>query len=207
MKDFPAICSAVAAAFAAFTSFLMWRIARNSWHHSVRPEIVLTDWSRFKRVEGESLHEVIKIEKIRNVGNGPALGVIPSGKIDNPPTAVLSADVIPILASDETLDYNGEIAIWWKNVKEEKTGGKILPIKIQFYCWDTGRSRHTTEYTFLAFEHGSGSNEVAPGLQDMMRSTKSTPIWILKFRSRLGKMWRWLCPKTPKDEAGKQLDH
>ena len=71
-----AIWSAVAASFAALSSFLMMLIQRRNLMESVRPEMVLTGWSRREEGQGDAAHEVIAIQMIKNVGRGPALNIM-----------------------------------------------------------------------------------------------------------------------------------
>ena len=62
-----AIWSAIAASFSALSSILIMLIQRRNLQETVRPEIVLEEWSRHSEGEGDGAYEVIVFQKIRNV--------------------------------------------------------------------------------------------------------------------------------------------
>ena len=66
----PVIWSAIAASAAAVSAFLLYRILRQELLESVRPQLVLTNWSRTTEGEGEQVHDVIEFKRIKNVGRG-----------------------------------------------------------------------------------------------------------------------------------------
>jgi len=187
-----AFWSAIAATCAAVSSFLIFLVQRRNLLESVRPEIVLIGWSRYKRGNGDAAHEVIAFQTIKNVGRGPALGVYINLKGFGPerPTAVLSTKRLPILAAGESEESAGEIILWWKNVKENPQG-KYLPLNIQIYCWDSRNMRHETLYHMLAIELGDRSaiaDEIAPGVGLSLRKTVTRAVWSLKFQRTLARV-------------------
>lgn len=191
----PATWSAIAATGSAAAALLMWRIQRRNLHESVRPELVLTDFSRRKEGSGKGAHEVIRFSKIRNVGRGPALNIHMNIDFSNPPTAVLATQRIPILAPNETMNIDGDIIVWWKNVPPHgDQKDKFLVIKITMFCVDTGDMRHETRYTLMAIEHpGMGSfvtDEVAPGVGMGFRTRTTQSLWRIRLVNKVNaKIW------------------
>jgi len=88
MKLDSAIWSAVAASFAALSAFLTMRIHRRNFIESVRPELVLEDWTRT-----EQRSDTITFRRIRNVGRGPAFRIMLNCHVEagNRPQAVCSS--------------------------------------------------------------------------------------------------------------------
>lgn len=182
----PAIFSAIAASFAALSSFFILLIQRRNLLESARPELVLTGWNRRVEGEGDAAHDRISFQTIKNVGQGAALHIHLSTLHVNEkrPTAMLSTVRLPILATDEASNINGEIVVWWKNVKPDARGHKHLPITVVIFCWDSRGMRHETRYSLLAVEslmNVSVSDEIAPGLMLGSRTTVTRPVWLLKL--------------------------
>jgi len=51
-------------------------IQRRNLLESVRPELVLTGWGKREEGSGDSWHEVLTFNTIRNIGRGAAIHVI-----------------------------------------------------------------------------------------------------------------------------------
>jgi hypothetical protein len=189
-----AIWAAVAASFAALSSFLIMLIQRRNLLESVRPELVLTGWSRTTQGEGDAAHEVITFQSIKNVGRGAALTVIPyvHELLDRPPFILTTNPVLHILAPNETCDVNGSITVWWKNVQADKLAFKCLPISLRIFCWDSRDIRHEIRYNLLVHEISANiirSNEVAPGITPRRdHRTITRPTWLIRLRMRLGRI-------------------
>ena len=184
--------SAVAASFAAIASFLIFLNQRRNLLESVRPELVLTGWTRGGRYPARDKDgpEIITFETIKNVGRGSALHVIINcGHIvDNKPTAVLSTTRLSILAPNEDKQMNGEISVHWKNVPSKTHGHKSLPITIEILCWDSRSMRHQTFYKLYAVELTPSvaiSDPIARGLALTSRTTIVRPVWQLKLLRRV----------------------
>jgi hypothetical protein len=190
--------SAIAATFAGLSSFLIMLIQRRNLLESVRPEIVLVGWGRRASGEGESAHEVLSFKTVKNVGRGVALHVMMiSSKIaDNRPVTMLSNMRVPVIAVNETIDLNGEIIVWWKNVKPAPDGHRFLPITITIFCWDSRNMRHETTYSLLMVESSERvavSDAIAPGVSFGHRTTTTRPVWFLQLKEKLGRLvsrWR-----------------
>lgn len=181
-----AIWSAVAATFAAISSISIMLIQRRNLIESVRPELVLTGWTRRTVGEGEAAHEVISFQTIKNLGRGPALNIHLASfhEVNSRPTAVLSTIRLPILGTNESGALNGEITLWWKNVEADTPGFKYLHITVTIFCLDSRSVRHETRYALFAaepMEHPMGSELIAPGVALSNRTTTTTTVRWLKL--------------------------
>ena len=184
----PAIWSAVAASFAALSSFLIMLIQRRNLYESARPELVMDGWTRQTRGTDDSAHEVISFTNIRNIGRGPALNIHINSfaEHDNRPTAVMSTCRLPILAANEILSVAGEIVVWWKNVPPQTDGLKLLFIEITILCWGARNVRYDTTYNLFVVPLSPTqgvTNAIAPGVALHNRTVVERPIWLLKTRS------------------------
>lgn len=182
-----AIWSAVAASLSALSAFLVMRIQRRNLLESVRPEIVLTGWGRQTKGAGDSAHDVITVQILRNVGRGPALSVVVNATgtfRENRPTYGMSTVYLPIVAPNETVDINSEIGVWWKNVAAVEGDDRYVGLRVRIHCWDSRGMRHETRYTAVASQrthHVVMANAVAPGLMLSTRVTVTRSVRLLKF--------------------------
>lgn len=185
-----ALWSAVAASFAALSSFLIMLIQRRNLLESVRPELVLTQWSRGSDGQGDSAHEYVEFKKIRNVGRGAALHTMVTAHQDSNgrPVAYLAHMIrIPILAANEEFDANGRIVIGPKNIARGDKSWWHLAIRVTIFCWDSRGMRHETRYELFAVEQKPNvgiSEEIAPGIMLSRRVTIVRPGWLLKCISK-----------------------
>jgi hypothetical protein len=189
-----AIWAAVAASFSAFSSFLIMLTQRRNLLESVRPELVLTGWSRTTEGQADAAHEVIGFETIKNVGRGAALHVYLLGGsqvVANRPTAFLATTRLPILSVNQEVVLHGRVFVSWKNVEADAQGHKHLSIPITIWCWDSRGIRHETRYNLFAVELsgnvGVVVDVIAPGVMLMGRTTTSGSEWRLRWSSRLGR--------------------
>lgn len=192
-----AMWSAVAASFAALSSFLIMLIQRRMLHESLRPEVVLDDWTR--AVEGPA--DTVVFSKIKNVGRGAAFNVMVSGFVnktaDNKPTSILSATRLPLVAPNESVDVKGEITIFWSNIEGPR---KHALLKVRVLCWDSKSDRrYDTQYVlFVTPTDGSWgiSHEmVAPWVMSHDRVTKVRWVKWLKLLAafrRVRVVGKWL---------------
>ena len=185
----PAIWSAIAASFAALSSFLILLILRRNLLESVRPELVLTDWNRRVEGEGDAAHDLISFQTIRNVGRGAALNIHLSAAhiSENRPIAILPIIQLSILPAGEASKINGEIVLWWKNVNPGAQGHQHLPITVVIFCWDSRGMRHETRYSLFASELSNNvlmTNPIAPGVMLTSRTTTTRAVWLLKLFTR-----------------------
>lgn len=192
----PAVWSAVAATFAALSSFLIMLIQRRNLLEAARPELVLTGWSREAKGNDEDAYEVISFRTIRNVGRGVALNVILNSfpeKLDRFPAVMLSTLRVPILAANESEEINGGIAVWWKDVDANGAGPKCLLIRVEILCWDSRGMRHQTLYSLFAVNEPTRlcmSDAIAPGVSLSSRRTVTRPVWWLNLRERVERLRR-----------------
>jgi hypothetical protein len=185
--------SAVAASFSALSSFLIMRIQRRNLLESVRPELILTGWDRRAEGQGDTAHEVITFQAIRNVGRGAALNVgvwasdVVGGKA---PTYFVPTIRIPIIASNEETAANGTILVYWKNVEPDQQNHKYLFIRIKIFCSDCRSMLHETRYDLFAEGAQNslmfGAQIIAPGVALAARRTITRPLWLHKLFARLG---------------------
>lgn len=169
-------------------------IQRRNFFEAVRPELVLIDWRRKTKGEGDSARDVISFGTIRNVGRGVALRLLIAAHEHrgNRPTAGMRTRYIPILAPNESAPLNdGEIILWWKNVPEE-TGTKIMRIDVRIFCWDSRSIRHETVYGLLVTDNPNapvaGTEIVAPSVSVIFRTTTSKSmrkLKVLRFLQRI----------------------
>lgn len=189
----PELWSAVAASFAALSSFLVMFIQHANRLDAARPELVLTGWTRTTRGEGEAAHEVLTFQTIRNVGKGPAIHVVLNCAHchENRPTATMSTTRLPILAPAEAHDINGEIVVWWKNVPREKDGLQHLFLTVTLASTDSIKFRHETEYQLLAVPLSPAqgvADAIAPGVMLYNRTTRTTHLRRLRLHGVRGQM-------------------
>lgn len=179
-----AFWSAVAATFSAISSFLIMWIQRRNLLESVRPELVLTGWSR--AAEDQGAYEVIAFNTIKNVGRGAAFHVWLEGIQEA--AAGMSTTRVPILAVNEGTGVNGQILVWWKNVEPNNEGFRFLRVTITISCLDSRDMRHDTRYSLLVRESAGDPvlDAIAPGVGLNSRTTTTRSLWLLKLLSKLG---------------------
>jgi hypothetical protein len=177
-----ATISATAAILAVFISFQIMQIHERSLLESIRPELMLTDWSR--KTDGNS--DVIYVRMIRNVGRGCAAPVIPQSSswvgtsatqppAIQPATSIFWRDV-ELLAPNESKEINGTIKMYWKYVKATTNGNqKMVLITIDLFYWDSTRTRYQVKYDLEIVEPPYLirvlNDEVAPGVRVISRQT------------------------------------
>jgi hypothetical protein len=187
---YAAIASAIAAGFSAVSAFFAMRIQRPNLGESVRPELVLTDWSRTST--GDGSEEILRFAGIKNVGRGTALHVVVSGSrtVDNRPVFVTSTQRIAILAPNEAKPIDGRTLIAWQNVGPQSDGSKYLGLTIQIACWDLIWLRHRTRYILIVSQKGSMPEALAPGVALTNRVTETRSRRRLKLLRTIGRVPR-----------------
>lgn len=186
----PAGWSAIAACFAALSSFLMMEIQRENLMEAARPEIVLTHWTRGMEGRGEAADEIITFKTIKNVGHGAAFNlIINAASFKNKrPLTLFSTTRLPVLAANESVDINGKISIWLKNVEPDNSGFKLLQFPIEIFCWDSRGRRYETRYSLSVAELSGNvllDNEIAPGVSLENRTTNIRSVRFLKMLDKL----------------------
>jgi hypothetical protein len=180
--------SAIAATFAALSSFLILLVQRQNLLYSLRPELVLVDWGRQSKEIAGVKNDRITFKTMRNFGRGAALHPYvnePKEGGDRTKYLVVGGRRYPTLAQGEVNLIDGEIILFWANVE-----GEYLPVNIEIVCWDAGNIRHEVRYNLMvvktAYSQELTGDEIAPGVTLGTRSTKSVPVWLLKLVRRLG---------------------
>jgi hypothetical protein len=147
-----AVWSTVAAALAALCSFLIWRTQRRNYLESVRPELMLSDWTYTQ----DGGWTIPTFNTIRNIGRGAAFGITVSAKgcSPGPPTAtdigliaVLSTLQIATIPADETVEVDGQIRLAWGMVQPDDRGIRSAMFCVNLGYFDTADRRHDTQYT------------------------------------------------------------
>jgi hypothetical protein len=188
-----AIWSAVAASFAALSSFLTMRIQRRNLLESIRPELVLIGWERWTENGEGTGTDILRFRTIKNVGRGVAYHIYMSqgGKVVIPLAAGLLATRVPvILGANEPAEIDGQIMLWWENVKLNELGLRETYIIARIFCMDSCGVRYETQYNLLAAELSSiplvMSNEIAPRVALLGRrtTTQSLRWFCLKGKAR-----------------------
>ena len=170
------------------------RIHRRNLLESVRPrlKLKLTGWARRAEGQGDTAHEVITFQRIKNAGRGEALNVYVSAldMVGGKPTYVLSSIRVLTIEPNEEIAVNGSILVWWKNVEPDQQDDKHLVIKIRIVCSDCRNMLHQTRYDLFATRAQNTpmavAEIVAPGLALMARGTTTRPLWRHKLYARLG---------------------
>ena len=189
MGNSSAVWSAIAASFAALTAFLTMLIHRRNLIEAMRPELILEDWSRRQERHGD----VVSFGRVRNVGRGPAFGVLlnSSRDMNNPPQAAFSTTSWPVIAPGESVEVDGDIGVWWKNVPGADDSVKHLFVELDLWCSDRREWRHKVRYLLFIVpvnDRVGVADSLIPGVGMPQRRTKSAPIWWLRSRARLMKV-------------------
>ncbi len=200
--------SAAAAIFAAASSFMIFLIQRGNLLESVRPELVLTDWERRVEGEGAAAREVRYFRNIRNVGRGAAMHVrINLNWSGDPTTAALGTISRPILAPDEGSQIDAEISLWWQNVAPHKAG-RLIPINLVIFCWDSRGRRYETRYSLLVVELRENvgvQDPIAPGVMLHSRRVTSRSVRFLKIAHRVQRHWERVQTRLPQVASAQKL--
>ena len=194
--NYTAVWSAVAASFSALSAFLVMLIQRRNLVETVRPELIPLDWTRFEQGEGESRHEIIAFRKIRNVGRGAAFNVHISTKQTlkegDFPTVLMPGFRTAVIAPNESIDVDGRVVVWWKNIKIKEDGPphKYAFITMTISFTDARDVRHFTDYSAFAVYPaeamvGLNDGDLAPGLSWLSRQTERKPAWRLKIMGKI----------------------
>lgn len=185
--------SAIAAIFAAISSWMIFIVQRRNLLEQVRPELILTDWEREYIREEDDQREFLHFRMIRNVGRGPALHMnLNLEAIGNPPRAALGTIMQPIIPPADSVDVGGKITLWWQNVDPVKEGmPKHFMLQLKIFCWDSHGVRYETNYNMMVFE-GSAmlgqSNVIADNVVLGNRTTSTRSGMRLKLDRRVKKI-------------------
>ena len=184
----PAVWSAAAASFAALSALLTMRIHHYNYVESVRPELVLDNWSRVTEDP-----EVLRIARIRNVGRGPALDLHVASccvETGDRTLALMTTRAVPLIAANEEFPFNGDIHIYWHNVASDGHGYKHLEAPVVLTCSDRRGWRHKFKYDLCLYNPRHGATRlhvVMPGVI-LCRSVDSIPGWPLEIAAKLSKL-------------------
>jgi len=184
----PAVWAAISATFSAMAAIVLMVVHLRNRADSVRPEIILEDWSYFRpAATGEPFGGlgVIRINKVRNEGKGPALHMrgqitIPGAKyIDaGGPFGVFSHDPVPIISPGARLDVDWCARFQWKGAVVDN----FLPLHLTLFVADLHGRRHETTYELIATKDNNvaGVTPLVPGLYLTRRH--SAVMSVLRLR-------------------------
>lgn len=182
-----AVFSVVAGACSAIASFQIMRIQHRNRLDAVRPELLLTSWTRTQQPSGDGA-EILAFQTITNVGKGAATNMLfASPDFDTErPTAMLSTIHLPILPAGDSRALDGRVMVCWANVPKSSNGIRYLHLAIKIDCTDSIGIRHQTEYRYFVQPPGDysplmGMPEVAPGMALTQRTTKSRSLRRLRL--------------------------
>jgi len=191
-----AVASAIAAGFSAIAAVMSWRIQTRTLRENFKPHISIAGWERVPgRREGS---DQIRFRSLSNTGRDIASPVIVNCfelADDKRPLFTMSAIHLASLNAGQTWSVEGDITLYWQNAPQA-AGGKHLLVNIEITYWDSLRIHHITKVALFVMARDAtarlAGNTILPGVVLSFISTKSTPIWVLKLRQRLG----WVLPAS-----------
>jgi len=190
MSISPAAWSALATGFAAVATGMMWIVQRKTLKESVRPQLVLTGWSRDQ--DGED--DVITFTGVRNVGAGTALHVYMNSffidEVDRP-EYVMGTERIPVIAPGDQETVDCPIRIYWKNIPFDSKGSRGVMVRIRVKSWDTLGNCHNTEYELyvLAMDApGAVAYEILPNVMLGIRRIRTDTAFVLRLKRQARKV-------------------
>lgn len=181
-----AVASAIAASASALTAILMFVIQRRSFVEATRPELVVDGWKRTTEGEGDRARDIVSFHEVRNVGNGPAVGVHMNVYHSDTarPKASMETSRIPILGPGDSDDRGWSITLHWRDDDRP-----LIQFDVSMICWDTRNRKYDTVYPVFASQLDRPNafyNEVAPGVSvPLRRRPQRVPIWHIKLKRSL----------------------
>jgi hypothetical protein len=184
--------SALAATCSAITAFLIWREQHKNLLESIRPELILADWSRESSDRGDSLF----LGLIHNAGRGPALHVSINILYDlagKAPAAVMGSVRLNIVRPGKDETVKAQVHLYWARSTRDAIA---IPIEVTYF--DLHGNGYRTLHRLLAFRtiRVFGGEEIVPGIVSAERYTKRLPIRRMRLRgtstmfaSRVRKRW------------------
>ena len=183
--------AAIAAGFSGFSSFMIWRVQRQNFLESIKPELVIEGWARQAgKVAGQ---EVLYLDVIRNVGKGPAHRVFVSSyqQTEDAPVCIMDSIWVPIIPAGESHEAFGKIELFWNNVQLIE-GFKYMSVNVTIVAWDSYDNRYETVYPlFIATADQdiiTGSDRIAPNVSLTHREVSRRRVWTVKLQARLKRL-------------------
>jgi len=164
--------------FAALAAWLTYIQQERAAINSVRPELILSDWSYSKK--GKFC--TVRVGTVENAGNGHAFQVLPGLDTCLPSgeeaefTGHASAVWMPILRRGELKNVQWELGSILPQAAAEDADPFLLTLRVVF--WDVIRTRYRTTYTLMVSAKEnvlSAGERVAPNLYLLNRRTEVTP--------------------------------
>jgi hypothetical protein len=185
--DISAMCSAIAASASAIAAFLALKAQGRALGEQVRPDIVLSGWSRQPNQQGNT--ETIGFAELRNVGAGSARPLVLNASAradDGRPLYVMTTIHLPSMDPLSRWSVDAQITVFWNNVALGDQRRKYLPITIEAYYWDSLQRRHRTKYNLFVAREVTDSigSAVLPGVGlSSITTTINTVRWLKLSRA------------------------
>lgn len=176
--------AAIAASFSAITSILILLTQKAKLQEDVRPEMLLTGWSREDQQMAGQPFTKLRIQHLENVGRGSALHLYINAfelADDGRPIAISSTRMIDHLPPRGKFVLNQDVSIYWNNISAQVGGGKCCVTKVLVSAHDTlGKCIHVTTYELMVMELREAfftTEPVAPGVLATRRVCSENIAW------------------------------
>jgi hypothetical protein len=166
-----AIAAALAAFAAVVTAIFSYRAQVRSLRDSVRPDLVLSDWS----LRPDSERGWIRVGRIENVGNGPARHVsLTLSKPGEAEAAVMSTSYKAALPAGDSYAPPYEGVFYWEY---GLTGGdeEVITLDLDVVFSDTHGNRYTITHHLITHKPGVIFGDGIEKLCDNLYLTRSDP--------------------------------
>jgi hypothetical protein len=201
----PAWIAAVAAFFSALTSFFVWRVQKNKFMESIRPQLDPVDWGRETRGAGtEGERASISFRGIANTGRGAAFDAwLRVDPLDTRQRYHMTAvQQVPLIAANgEPKVIPTSIQVWFQN-----TADPFVTVPLWVSCYDSHRNYHSVLFSldvFRAHERAVAFS-VAPNVfmtrrASRMKSARRMPFGgrVNRYRAKYG----WLFKGVSREEG------
>jgi hypothetical protein len=181
--------AAIAAAFSALSSLLIWRVQRSNLLESVRPELVLLDWHRVPARDA-SQPEIIAFRRVRNAGRGVALFVrLHLSDQSDPPLANMGTILLSLIEAGGDVPADGTIFAWFKNAPTfGQEQHRIISVIVRVTCQDTRGNFYETSNTVRVVQNGAFPNEIARGVEVHRAPATMTTARRMRLRARRNRL-------------------
>jgi hypothetical protein len=178
--------------FAALAAFLTFVVQRRELLESVRPELLLSSWTRDTTPGANPPSDRLLITYLQNVGRGTAFHVRVHciARQGGTLVAVLPPHQIPIVAVAEQITIAETLTLLFQNVVKGRDT-KTLGITVHATCWDSRGTEYDVQYRLFILEPPKGflnADELAHGVRHE-RIVVVRAAWRTKLRSRVTRGW------------------
>ena len=155
--------SALAAAAAAITAYLSFVEQRATSRAEIQPELILSGWEATLSEPGK--FSTVRIDEVRNIGSGPAFGVVV--EVSDPPglQSVAGGTVlVSVLARDAAQPLEMQIRV---DVPAPRAGRELRALEFAMYVRYSDRRGHryrTTYEVLIANKPYLGPESLGPNV-------------------------------------------